>query len=163
MLSRTLSAYAFLLTALTTPAFSGERCPLPARECEAQIRQMLGGRRYLGVRFEKTRVGIMIRSVVEGSPADEAGFLEDDLIISVNGRAVTRAEIRELKEIFREKGGKDGKLTFVVTRYGQIRRVHARLGTMPKPAIDKIVEAHLLEGHGVAVTSKAESAERRPR
>jgi hypothetical protein len=37
---------------------------------------------------------------------------------------------------------------FLVTRYGQIRRVQAHLATLPKEAIDKIVEAHLREGHG---------------
>lgn len=149
MLFKTL--FALLLTsALPTVALGTETCPLPARECEAQIRQMLGGRRYLGVRFEKTRFGIIIRSVVEGSPADAAGFLADDLIISVNGRNVGRVEIRELKEIFRQAGGKDGKLTFLVTRYGQIRRVQARLGTMPKEAIDRIVAAHMQEGHGTS-------------
>lgn len=148
MLLKTLLTL-LLSSALPIVALAGEACPLPARECEAQIRQMLGGRRYLfGVRFEKTRYGIVIRSIAEGSPADAAGFLEDDLIISVNGRNVTRSEIRELKEVFRESGRKDGKLTFLVTRYGQIRRVQARLGTMPKEAIDRIVEAHLREGHG---------------
>jgi predicted metalloprotease with PDZ domain len=149
MLLKTLLAL-LLSSAIPQVSLAGERCPLPARECEAQIREMLGGRRYLGVRFEKTRYGIVIRSVVEGSPAEAAGFLPDDLIISVNGRMVTRAEIKELKELFREKAGSDGRLTFVVTRYGHIRRVHARLGSMPKEAIDRIVEAHLREGHGEA-------------
>ena len=67
MLYKTLIA--LLLTSLPAVAIAGEECPLPARECEAQIRQMLGERRYLGVRFEKTRIGIIIRSVVEGSPS----------------------------------------------------------------------------------------------
>ncbi|HEU5162674.1 MAG TPA: PDZ domain-containing protein [Thermoanaerobaculia bacterium] len=151
MLLKTLIA--LLLSSAISPAvLAGEPCPLPARECEAQIRQMLGGRRYLGVRFEKTRYGIMIRSVVEGSPAEAAGFLRDDLIVSVNGRNVTRIEIKELKELFRQKAGRDGTLTFVVTRYGQIRRLHAKLGAMPKAAIDKIVEAHLRDAHGGATS-----------
>ena len=151
MLFKTLIAV-LLTSAISPVALAGEPCPLPARECEAQIRQMLGGRRYLGVRFEKTRYGIIIRSVVEGSPAEAAGFLPDDLIVSVNGRNVTRAEIRELKELFRQKAGRDGTLIFVVTRYGQIRRLHGKLGTMPKAAIDKIVEAHMREGHGIAAS-----------
>lgn len=139
-----------LSSAIPQVGVAREACPLPARECETQIRQMLSERRYLGVRFEKTRYGIIIRSVVEGSPAEAAGFLPDDLIISVNRRMVTRAEIKELKALFREKAGEDGKLAFVVARYGQIRRVHARLGSMPKEAIDRIVEAHLRDGHGEA-------------
>ncbi|HSN68012.1 MAG TPA: PDZ domain-containing protein [Thermoanaerobaculia bacterium] len=149
MLFKTLIAL-LIAAAIPPVVLGGEPCPLPARECEAQIRQMLGGRRYLGVRFEKTRFGLMIRSVVEGSPAAVAGFLPDDLIVSVNGRNVTRIEIRELKELFRQKAGMDGTLTFVVTRYGRIRRLHAKLGAMPTAAIDKIVEAHLREAHAGA-------------
>lgn len=142
---------ALLLTsAIPTVALAGDACSLPARECEAQIRQMIGGRRYLGVRFEKTRYGIVIRSIVEGSPAEAAGFLRDDLIISVNGRDVTRFEVKELKEVFRQSSGKEGKLTFVVTRYGQIRRVQTGLGTVPKETIDKIVEAHMRDAHAEA-------------
>lgn len=149
MVRRLLTPLLILVLA-AAPAVAGEKkCSVAARKCENQIREMLRGRRWLGVEFEKTRFGIMIRGVVPGSPAQEAGFLVDDQILAVNGRDMSHAEIQQVKQSLQEARRKtDGKLNVVVTRYGHIRRVHARLGELPKEHVDKVVEAHLREAHG---------------
>lgn len=149
MIRRLLSALLVLVALATPAAWGGEKCSAEATTCERQIREMLRGRRWLGVMFEKTRFGIMIREVLPDSPAKEAGFLPDDQILAVNGRDMTHAEIQELKRVLQEARQKtDGRLNVVVTRYGQIRRVHARLGELPKEQVDQIVASHLRDAHG---------------
>ncbi len=92
----------------------------------------------------------MIRRVIAGSPAEEAGFLPDDQIIAINGEDLSRAEIPDVKKALQEaRRTREGHLNVVVTRYGQVRRVHAQLGELPKEQVDRIVAAHLREGHGI--------------
>lgn len=146
---RRLLAILILISAAGAVAHAGEKCSSSAGECEMQIREMLKGRHYLGILFEETRYGITIREVVEGSPADYSGFLVDDLILAINGRTLGRADAQRFKKVLQDAREKqDGILTVVVSRYGQIRRIRARLGEMPKEQVDKVVARHLSEAHG---------------
>lgn len=59
----------------------------------------------------KDRVGVIVTSVREGSPADEAGIKPRDVIVQVN-----KVNIKSMKEFQREmgkKGAKDGALLLV--------------------------------------------------
>lgn len=138
-----------LIGTLAPTAHAGGKCSASARECALQIREMLEGRRYLGVVFEENRHGIIIRKVVEDSPADHGGFLKDDLIVAINGRSMSRADAKRFKKVLQEAREKqDGLLSVVVSRYGQVRRIRARLGEMPEAQIDEVVARHLREAHG---------------
>jgi len=54
-------------------------------------------RPYLGVHLEDGEGAVVIESVVEGSPAEAAGFLAGDVLRKVDGRSVGHR--RELREI----------------------------------------------------------------
>ncbi|MFN2240156.1 MAG: PDZ domain-containing protein [Thermoanaerobaculia bacterium] len=152
---RTLVPILVSLLLLAVPARGGEACSAPARECEIQIREMLEGQSYLGVLLERTSLGVMIRSVIPGSPAERGGFRNDDLLIAINGRDVSRNDIRQVKRLFQEAAEKnDGQLNVVVTRYGDVRRVRAEMGKMPEEHIRKAIQAHLKEAHGSTGTGQ---------
>ena len=152
---RTLVPLLVSLLLLAVPASGGEACSAPARECEIQIREMLEGQSYLGVLLERTSLGVMIRSVIPDSPAERGGFRNDDLLIAINGRDVSRNDIRQVKRLFQEAAEKnDGKLIVVVTRYGDVRRVRAEMGKMPEEHIQKAIQAHLREAHGSTGTGQ---------
>ena len=152
---RTLVPILVSLLLLAVPASGGESCSAPARECEIQIREMLEGQSFLGVLLERTSLGVMIRSVIPGSPAERGGFRNDDLLIAINGRDVSRNDIRQVKRLFQEAAEKnDGKLNVVVTRYGDVRRIRAEMGKMPEEHIRKAIQAHLKEAHGSTGTGQ---------
>jgi predicted metalloprotease with PDZ domain len=152
---RTLVPLIVSLLLLAVPASGGERCSAPARECEIQIREMLEGQSYLGVILERTSLGVMVRSVIPGSPAERGGFRNDDLLVAINGRDVSRNDIRQVKRLFQEATEKnDGKLNVVVTRYGDVRRIRAEMGKMPEEHIRKAIQAHLKEAHGSTATGQ---------
>ncbi|MBN8590315.1 MAG: PDZ domain-containing protein [Anaerolineae bacterium] len=50
----------------------------------------------LGIQVEPADEGVSVVIVIPGSPADEAGLLSKDIILSVNGEAVTADSIREV-------------------------------------------------------------------
>ena len=143
-----------MLLALALPASGGgKHCKAAARECELQIREMLRGKHYLGVRLEETQYGIRIRDVHEESPAAAGGMGDGDLILAVNGRDMTRASLKEFKAAILEARRKsDGRLNLLVNRAGQIRRLYVHLGEMPKAEVDKVVAAHLREAHAETST-----------
>lgn len=110
---------------------------------------MLSTQRFLGVTLRSGKVGVLIKSVVPKSPADRAGLMSDDLIIAINGRDVSRADVRRVKQVLQEAAAKnDGKLNILVTRYGDVRRIHAEMTRMSEEHIRQVVAGHLRDAHG---------------
>lgn len=150
MNSRTTATIAFFVVAIATAATvlaeENTRCNSSARECEQQIRQMLTGRRYLGVQVvELSPAGLAIKGVVPDSPAQRAELKEGDRIMAVNGRSMRGAKIADFKETLAES--KSGTLFLIVEREGALRKFDLRMEPYTKAMIDKIVAAHLAQSH----------------
>ena len=104
-----------------------------------QLRQ--GGVRYgyLGVQLQPAgdlgqwSDGALITSVYSRSPADRAGFLAGDVIVGVDGQAVTGTG-----EVMRNIGGAGPgtRLTLTVLRDGAEQEITVRLGERPEPGDD---------------------------
>jgi C-terminal processing protease CtpA/Prc len=148
MISRILRT-AVVLAFASVAVFAAEdkqRCNVPARECEQQIRQMLSGRRYLGVVVsDGDESGVAIKSIVPDSPADRAELKAGDHIIAVNGHSMRNAKLVEFKETL--AGSKAGSLFVIVEREGAMRKFELRMEPYTKAMIDKIVAAHLAQSH----------------
>jgi predicted metalloprotease with PDZ domain len=144
-ISRAIAFFAIAATAVALPAEESKRCNSSARECEQQIRQMLNGRRYLGVQIIEHEGGLYIKNVVAESPASRAELKEGDHIIAVNGRSMTAAAIRDFKQTLAES--KTGTLFLIVERQGALRKFDVRMEPYTKAMIDKIVAAHLAQSH----------------
>lgn len=123
------------------------KCGATARECEQRIRQMLGGRRFLGATVEEQRPnGLVITAITANSPAERYGLKTGDRLIGVNGKSLRGATPKDFKQVV--AGARDdGKLWLIIWRRGAYRRVDARLEPYTKEQIDKIIAAHLAESH----------------
>jgi predicted metalloprotease with PDZ domain len=147
MLQRLLKFCAVSLVAgAALAADQTQRCTAPAKVCEQQIRSMLTGRTYLGVKLTESRWGIVVASVVKDSPADLAGIRAGDRIFAINGRDASKADIAEFKRKL-SSVRQTGKVTFSIVRSGTVTRISARLEQMSKEQVDKVVENHLREAH----------------
>lgn len=147
MRSRILAIVVTLLAALTLFAGDEKKCNVSAKACEQQIRQMLTGRRHLGVYVQELNPGLAVKSVAPDGPAHRAGLRPGDRIIAVDGRWTTHASVREFKQIiagFRE----GGRVPIVVQRGSAYRRIEIRLEPYTREQIDKIVAAHVAQSHG---------------
>ncbi len=125
------------------------RCGASARECDQQIRKFLAGRRYLGATIEEHNPGLFIKSVAVDGPAARSGLKPGDRLIAVNGRSVTQASTRELKQLLAD-ARETGRLFLIVSRHGSYSRIEARLEPYSKEQLDKIVAAHLAQSHSSA-------------
>ncbi|HUP47069.1 MAG TPA: PDZ domain-containing protein [Thermoanaerobaculia bacterium] len=116
-----------------------------ARECAQQIRQMLAGRRYLGLKVVEIKPGLVVRDVLPDSPAVNV-LRPGDMLIAVNGRSLSQANAVRFKQYLAETGG-SGKVWLIIQRRGAFRKVEARLEPYPKEYIEKVISAHMSTAH----------------
>lgn len=146
---RTLRILSIFLCLFATVLAAGdkEQCSATATECEKQIRQILAGKRYLGLHvIEVSGLGLLIKSVVPNSPAERAGFAEGDRVIAVNERWTTHASPRDFKQMLADTR-EEGKVRIVVLRGGNHKRIEVRMEPYSKAQIDKIIASHMAQSH----------------
>ena len=123
-----------------------QRCNGNARDCEQQIRQFLGGRRFLGATIRDRNPGLVVDAVNPGGPAERAGLQVGDRLIACNAKSLTNATPREFKQILAD-ARETGRLRMIVWRRGAYKVVEARLEPYTKEQVDKIVAGHLSQTH----------------
>lgn len=116
-----------------------------------QIRQMLSGRRYLGINVVEITPpnGVFIKAVLPDGPASHADLRAGDRIMSVNGRQLADGGIKEFKRLL-ANAKETGTLFMIIERRGNLRHAEVRLEPYTKAQIDKIVAAHLAQSHPIA-------------
>ena len=83
---------------------------------------------YLGVSLETVADGVAVRSVVESSPAAEAGVRSGDVIVAFDGKDV--ASSSELRQLVDAKSPGDA-VTLTVVRSGENVEIELELGARP--------------------------------
>jgi len=137
------------LLAVSAQAQEKRKCTTPPAECERIIRQMLSGRRYLGVQLQELNPGLSVKSVVEDSPADRYDLRAGDRLMAVNGKSTRDATIQDFKQILAQ-AKETGRLWIIVQRGGILKKIELRMEPYTKAQIDKIVAQHMAEAHNIA-------------
>jgi len=140
------------LAVATAHAEDKRKCTTPPAECERLIRQMLSGRRYLGVQLVELNPGLSVKSVVEDGPADRSDLRAGDRFMAVNGKSTRDATIKDFKQILGD-AKETGRLWIIVQRGGILKKIDVRMEPYTKAQIDKIVAQHLAEAHGIGAAS----------
>lgn len=85
----------------------------------------VSGRPLVGISVSETRSGLLVAGISAGSGAEKAGLQEGDLIVKVDGSAVTKST--ELNTI-RDKKSPGETITFTIVRNGELKDVPVVLG-----------------------------------
>jgi C-terminal processing protease CtpA/Prc len=150
-MTRKIKSIALLSILLLTPALpadEGKKCTAEPRECEKSIRQMLTGRRFLGITLMELQPGLQINTVIPDSPAERADLRPGDRIMAVNGTDLSAAGIQEFKQVLSQaKGNAAGRLWIIIQRRKTQSKIETRLEPYTADQIDKIVATHLSQFH----------------
>lgn len=125
------------------------KCHVPASECERSIRQMLSGRRYLGLDIVDLKPGLVVKAVRPESPASRADFQEGDRIVALNGKSMEKASAKVFKENLADSR-QTGRLWIIVLRRGAYKKIEARLEPFPPEYVEKVISGHLAQAHATA-------------
>jgi len=134
-------AIAGLLAAAASVYADDLKCNVAVRECDQQIRNMLGGKRFHGAQIEEKK-GLVVKSITEKSPAERAGLRVGDRLIAINGKSLTNASTRDFKQLVADARN-TGRVGLIIWRQGGYRKLDIRLEPYSKEQMDKIIAGHL--------------------
>ena len=91
---------------------------ISAKEAQMATDDLKGSFSGIGVEFTIRQDTIHIQAVIKNGPAEKAGVLAGDKIVSVDGKPFTGKVVTEEEAKHRLKGRKDTKVKIGVVRYG---------------------------------------------
>lgn len=141
-MKRKTSLLALALTlALAPMAFAGgEKCAHQTAAAHKEKAAQLAAKGWLGLKTEKDASGAYrVASIAPGSPAAQAGFQTGDVLVAMNGIALTDANKDSLKKAKANLGvGK--QISYTVRRAGAEQTVAATLAPVPDAVLAEWVK-----------------------
>jgi len=137
---------------VAVPAFAGgEHCTAATQECLDMMTKNLQHRGYIGIEMDESEDNtVVIRKVVADSPAEKAGVLEGDLLLTVNGMAP-----EEAFKALHEKMVPGAKFTLAVQREGAATDLAVTLEKVPEELMARWIGAHMMQ-HATAAQEAEE-------
>ena len=150
MKKASLIVIAALVLAVALPTFAGEKhkkCTTDAEECLKNMKAKIANKAWLGIEMDTTKDGYhKITKVVEGSPAEAAGFAAGDVLLAMNGVSYAKDNGKEIKAAWGEVSpGSAAK--FIVKRDGEKMKIKAELAHVPNDMAKKWVHEHMEKYH----------------
>jgi S1-C subfamily serine protease len=152
-----LYAAAAVVALVAAPAWagSGAKCTADTQTClnHMAAKKSAG---WIGVEFDKSTEGVMkVKSVVAGSPAEQAGIQPGDVLVALNGVKVSDHEAMKKAKGAWSVGQ---KVTYTVERKGTATDLAVTLGAMPDHVHAAMLGAHLMDNHVTTATAAAAEA-----
>lgn len=147
---------ALLLAVPAAWAGEKEKCPYDTQSCLNYMSTKLRTSGWIGVEMERDPGGIyVVKKVVEGSPAQAAGFQAGDGLLALEGVAMNADNEKKLGEL-RQSMKPGTKATYTIRRGQSTRDLTVTLGSWPADLVARYIGEHMLEhaGSTVASTSK---------
>jgi S1-C subfamily serine protease len=146
-----------MIMVMAAPAMAGEgsKCTASTQDCLNHMAKNLQNRGWVGIEMEdKGGTGKMVvTKVVEGSPAEKAGFQVGDILVAVNGVAFGEGNQKQLKDQgYSMKPGSE--FTYTVARKGSKVNLEVELGKVPDNVMAQWVGGHMLDHAEPQMASK---------
>ena len=139
-----------ILPALAATAGEKEKaykCPHTTQECLDVMATRLRDKGWVGISYEMddVRGGLDVRRVVAGSPAQKAGILEGDLVLTLNGVRFVEQTNQDTMKKNAELMKPGNTITYTLLRNGKELEVKVTLAPMPEDVLAQLIGMHMLE------------------
>ena len=138
-----------VVIAIASIASSGDKhaCTASTQDCLDKMVAKIQAKGWLGVETEQAENGRWaVTKVYPDSPAAQSGFQEGDVLVSINGVAMTDDNKQALKEA-KANLGPGSKVSYVVSRKGGKVTLAASLDKVPEAVMAEWVGEHMLKEH----------------
>jgi predicted metalloprotease with PDZ domain len=148
---------AVMIVVMAVPAMAGEssKCTASTQDCLNHMAKNLKSRGWVGIEMDD-KGGIdkmVITKVVEGSPAEKAGFKVGDTLAAVNGVSFSEENQKQLKDTqYSMKPGAD--FTYTVSRRGSKVDLEVELGQIPENVMAQWIGGHMMDHAELQMASK---------
>jgi len=137
-----------MMMAMSAPAVAGEagKCSASTQDCLNHMAKNLKNRGWVGIEMDdKSGTGMMIiTKVIDGSPAQNAGFEIGDALVAVNGVAFSDENEKQIKDIqYSMIPGAD--FTYTVSRKGSKVDLDVELGELPDNVKAQWIGNHMVD------------------
>ena len=124
-----------------------EKCTKTGEECKKAMLDAKS-RGWAGLELDKAEDGrLVVTRVNPTSPAARAGFLNGDVLLALNGVALTDDNHEKLAKV--KSTMKPGtEVLYTVDRKGAKRHLTVALGQMPEAVFDEMVARHMADHDG---------------
>jgi len=150
-LGRSLVLVIALAVAVPVMAGEGKSCSHPTQDCLNYMADNLKDRGWVGL--EMADESMKISRVVEGSPAEKAGFEVGDVLTAVNGVSYSEENQEKLNKIKHHEMKAGNTVTYTVERSGHAKKIDVTLAELPETVMAQWVGGHMLEHAEVKVAS----------
>ena len=136
------------LLVLAPVAFAGHdhyKCTKSTQECLNEMSASLKNSGWVGIELDKNEDGkMLVKKVVPGSPAAQAGFSEGDVLVALQGiKFGDEANTEALKAA--KKAMAPGKqVTYTVQRAGSEKKLTATLAPVPQDVLAQWIGNHMM-------------------
>jgi C-terminal processing protease CtpA/Prc len=152
---KTLTALAMALA--LNPLSAGEpegdhpKCQAEAKACLTAMAHKLDHKGWVGIEMvlDASTQAIVVRKVIEDSPAAAAGFLVGDVLAALNGTPYTQENRAALKRTYAGLVPGDAA-TYTVIRGGVEVELEVKLAEIPETLKAQWIGKHMLENHADA-------------
>lgn len=113
---------------------------IKAKDVQATNDDLKGSFSGIGVEFTIREDTIHVQNVIKNGPAERAGVLAGDKIVSIDGKPFVGKIVTNEEAMHRLKGQKDTKVKIGVIRYGQNKPVYMTItrGEIPTKSITSV-------------------------
>lgn len=110
---------------------------MSAKEVETENDALKGSFSGVGIEFVIRNDTIHVQNVIQNGPAERAGLLAGDKIVTVDGKPFVGKQVTNEEAMHRLKGPKDTKVEIGVVRYGQkgVRHFTVTRGDIPTKSV----------------------------
>lgn len=150
-------ATAALAVAIAAPVFAGSgagKCTQETQVCLNNFSKY-ASKGWVGLEYDKSAATHAVKRVTPGGPAEAAGFKAGDVLVSLNGVAMT-AEKEALKKA-KGEWAVGQTVAYGVKRGDQDLTLNVKLAAMPSEVFASMVGDHMVSNHMAAPTAAAVS------